>query len=145
MEMFHRILKTAVDGGSSDIHLKIGTPEAPIVNPGYLVIAAVIYAVITSTAVILVASRFVVVSERTNQAEAEYRYALTRVRENGESIALLGGEKEERAEDAEGDACYVLTSDEEIRDVMGRFIGLSARREHRLEYVRRVLAHINLP
>ena len=26
MEMFHRILKTAVDGGASDIHLKIGTP-----------------------------------------------------------------------------------------------------------------------
>lgn len=26
MEMFHRILKTAVEGGASDIHLKIGTP-----------------------------------------------------------------------------------------------------------------------
>jgi putative ATP-binding cassette transporter len=77
--------------------LTLGTPEAPIVIAGYLVIAAVIYAIITSTAVILVASRFVAVSERTNQAEAEFRYALTRVRENGESIALLGGEKEERA------------------------------------------------
>ena len=40
--------------------------------------------------------RFVQVSEDKNQAEAEYRYALTRVRENGESIALLGGEEEER-------------------------------------------------
>ena len=39
---------------------------------------------------------FVQVSEDKNQAEAEYRYALTRVRENGESIALLGGEEEER-------------------------------------------------
>lgn len=77
--------------------LKLGTPEEPIVIRGYLVIAAVVYAAITSAAVILVASRFVAVSERTNQAEAEYRYALTRVRENGESIALLGGEKEERA------------------------------------------------
>jgi vitamin B12/bleomycin/antimicrobial peptide transport system ATP-binding/permease protein len=77
--------------------LTLGTSEAPIVIPGYLVIAAVIYAVITSAAVILVASRFVAVSERTNQTEAEFRYALTRVRENGESIALLGGEKEERA------------------------------------------------
>jgi len=28
---------------------------------------------------------------------ADYRYQLTRVRENGESIALLGGEEEERA------------------------------------------------
>jgi twitching motility protein PilT len=26
MEMFHRILKTAVDGAASDVHLKIGTP-----------------------------------------------------------------------------------------------------------------------
>jgi len=77
--------------------LTLGTSEAPIVIPGYLVIAAVIYAVITSAGVILVASRFVAVSERTNQTEAEFRYALTRVRENGESIALLGGEKEERA------------------------------------------------
>src|SRR5206468_2877614 len=34
--------------------------------------------------------------EDRNQAEAEFRYALTRVRENGESIALLGGEDEER-------------------------------------------------
>ena len=77
--------------------LTLGTPAAPIVIPGYLVIAAVIYALITSAAVILVARRFVAVSERVNQSEAEFRYALTRVRENGESIALLGGEKEERA------------------------------------------------
>ena len=40
---------------------------------------------------------FVSISEGKNQAEAEFRYALTRVRENGESIALLGGEEEERA------------------------------------------------
>ena len=26
MEMFHRILKTAVEGGASDVHVKIGTP-----------------------------------------------------------------------------------------------------------------------
>jgi len=26
MELFHRILRTAVEGGASDIHLKIGTP-----------------------------------------------------------------------------------------------------------------------
>lgn len=77
--------------------LTLGTPEAPFVIPGYLVIAAIVYALITSAAVLLVASRFVAVSEQMNQTEAEFRYALTRVRENGESIALLGGEKEERA------------------------------------------------
>ena len=77
--------------------LTLGTPEEPIIIPGFLVIAAVVYALITSTAVMLVANRFVTVAERTNQSEAEFRYALTRVRENGESIALLGGEREERA------------------------------------------------
>ena len=37
------------------------------------------------------------VSENKNHAEAEYRYVLTRLRENGESIAVLGGEDEERS------------------------------------------------
>jgi putative ATP-binding cassette transporter len=64
--------------------------------PGFLVIAAVLYAVIASGAMILIGRRFVRVSEHKNQAEAEYRYGLTRLRENGESIALLGGEDEER-------------------------------------------------
>src|SRR5262249_18790515 len=36
-------------------------------------------------------------AEKKNQTEAEFRAALTRVREYGESIAILGGEKEERA------------------------------------------------
>src|ERR1017187_8514678 len=88
--------------------LTLGTRAAPIVIPGYLVIAAVLYAVITSAAVILVARRFVAVSERVNQSEAEFRYALTRVRENGESIALLGGEKEERAGLRQGLGAVIL-------------------------------------
>jgi len=32
MEMFHKILKTAVDGAASDIHLKIGTPVVFRIN-----------------------------------------------------------------------------------------------------------------
>ncbi|SDO26757.1 ABC transporter ATP-binding protein/permease [Afipia sp. GAS231] len=64
--------------------------------PGFLVIAAVLYAAIASGAIMTIGRRFVQVSEDKNQAEAEYRYTLTRVRENGESIALLGGEEEER-------------------------------------------------
>jgi vitamin B12/bleomycin/antimicrobial peptide transport system ATP-binding/permease protein len=64
--------------------------------PGFLVIAAVVYAAIASGAIIAIGRRFVQISEDKNQAEAEYRYTLTRVRENGESIALLGGEEEER-------------------------------------------------
>src|SRR5258705_12023439 len=64
--------------------------------PGFLVIAAVLYATIASGSIMVIGRRFVQVSEDKNQAEAEYRYALTRVRENGERIALLGGEQEER-------------------------------------------------
>ncbi|SDI71021.1 MULTISPECIES: ABC transporter ATP-binding protein/permease [Bradyrhizobium] len=67
-----------------------------ITIPGFLVIAAVIYAAIASGSIMTIGRQFVQVSEDKNQAEAEYRYALTRVRENGESIALLGGEEEER-------------------------------------------------
>jgi putative ATP-binding cassette transporter len=68
-----------------------------ITIPGFLVIAAVLYATLASGAMTVVGSKFVAVSEAKNQTEADYRYQLTRVRENGESIALLGGEAEERA------------------------------------------------
>ena len=65
--------------------------------PGFLVVTAVIYAAITSTSMVVIGRHFVRLSEEKNQAEAEFRYTLTRVRENGESIALLGGEEEERS------------------------------------------------
>ena len=65
--------------------------------PGFLVVAAVLYAVIASGAMLLIGRRFVAVSEDKNQSEAELRYVLTRLRENGESIALIQGEEEERA------------------------------------------------
>ena len=64
--------------------------------PGFLVIAAILYAAIASGSIMVIGRRFVQISEYKNQAEAEFRYTLTRVRENGESIALLGGEEEER-------------------------------------------------
>ena len=63
--------------------------------PGYLVIAVILYAFITSMAMVIIARSFVPAAEAKNQGEAEFRYALTRLRENGESIALLGGEEEE--------------------------------------------------
>ena len=64
--------------------------------PGFLVIAAILYAAIASGSIMTIGRSFVQISEDKNQAEAEFRYTLTRVRENGESIALLGGEEEER-------------------------------------------------
>lgn len=65
--------------------------------PGFLVIAAVLYALIASSAMMFIGRRFVAASEQKNQSEGEYRYVLTRLRENGESVALIRGEEEERA------------------------------------------------
>jgi putative ATP-binding cassette transporter len=76
--------------------LTVTVAGSTVTIPGFLVIAAVIYATIASGSIMTIGRRFVQVSEDKNQAEADYRYALTRVRENGESIALLGGEQEER-------------------------------------------------
>jgi vitamin B12/bleomycin/antimicrobial peptide transport system ATP-binding/permease protein len=77
----------ALDVTLGGVHLHI---------PGFLVIAAVIYAMAASGCMILIGRRFVAVSEDKNQSEAEMRYVLTRLRENGESIALSQGEEEER-------------------------------------------------
>jgi putative ATP-binding cassette transporter len=56
----------------------------------------VIYAMGATGTMFVIGRRLVTVSESKNQAEAEYRYLLTRVRENAEGIALLKGEDEER-------------------------------------------------
>jgi vitamin B12/bleomycin/antimicrobial peptide transport system ATP-binding/permease protein len=80
-------------GGALDFTLA----GLPIHVPGFLVVAAVLYAVIASGSMVLIGRRFVTVSENKNQSEAELRYLLTRLRENGESIALIQGEEEERA------------------------------------------------
>ena len=79
-------------GGS----LNLAVIGIPVEIPGFLVIAAMLYAEIASGAMVIIGSRFVKASEAKNQTEAELRYVLTRVRENGESIALIRGEEEER-------------------------------------------------
>jgi putative ATP-binding cassette transporter len=76
--------------------LTVTVAGSVITIPGFLVIAAVLYAAIASGSIMTIGRSFVQVSEDKNQAEAEFRYTLIRVRENGESIALLGGEQEER-------------------------------------------------
>jgi vitamin B12/bleomycin/antimicrobial peptide transport system ATP-binding/permease protein len=80
-------------GGAFTFHIH----DTAITIPGFLVVAAVIYAVAASGTMFVIGRRLITVSENKNQAEAEYRYLLTRVRENGEGIALLKGEDEERS------------------------------------------------
>src|SRR6476469_1390937 len=72
--------------------LTVTLGASSVTIPGFLVIAAMLYAGIASGSILVIGRQFVQVSEDKNQAEAEFRYTLTRVRENGESIALLGGE-----------------------------------------------------
>jgi vitamin B12/bleomycin/antimicrobial peptide transport system ATP-binding/permease protein len=79
-------------GGSLTLHVRGMT----ITIPGFLVLAAVIYALAASGTMLVIGRRLIAVCESKNQAEAEYRYLLTRLRENGEGIALLKGEGEER-------------------------------------------------
>ncbi len=80
-------------GGS--LSLAIGGRS--LVVPGFLVIAAVLYASIANGSMLAIAFRLMPLTEEKNQAEAEYRYALARVREHAESIALLGGATAEQA------------------------------------------------
>lgn len=65
--------------------------------PGFLVIAAVSYAAFASGSMAIIGRKYIQASEAKSQREAELRYALTRLRENGESIALIAGEQEEKA------------------------------------------------
>jgi vitamin B12/bleomycin/antimicrobial peptide transport system ATP-binding/permease protein len=80
-------------GGGFTIHVR----DTALTIPGFLVIAAAIYAAAASGIMFGIGRRLITVSENKNQTEAEYRYLLTRVRENGEGIALLKGEDEERS------------------------------------------------
>jgi putative ATP-binding cassette transporter len=69
-----------------------------ITIPGFLVVAAVAYAIFASSMMVWIGRRYVVASEKKMQSEAELRYSLMRLRENGESIALIAGEEEEKNE-----------------------------------------------
>jgi vitamin B12/bleomycin/antimicrobial peptide transport system ATP-binding/permease protein len=63
--------------------------------PGYMVFAALIYAGIGSGLTYLVGRPIVAANISQNTAEADYRFALVRVRENSEAIALIHGEADE--------------------------------------------------
>ncbi|MFT4097363.1 MAG: ABC transporter ATP-binding protein/permease [Rhodoblastus sp.] len=64
--------------------------------PGYLVIAVVIYAGLTSFGMLLLGRPLVAAVANKAAGEGDFRYALTRARENAETIALIGGDDDER-------------------------------------------------
>jgi vitamin B12/bleomycin/antimicrobial peptide transport system ATP-binding/permease protein len=63
--------------------------------PGYLVWAALIYAILGTTCTHLIGWPLVQLNFNQQRYEADFRFNLVRVRENSEQIALLAGEKAE--------------------------------------------------
>ncbi len=79
-------------GGS--ITIPIGGNQISI--PGYIAVAAVLYAVLVSSLMMFIGNPLVGKVEKKNEAEAQFRYEMTRVRENAETIALVKGDADEK-------------------------------------------------
>jgi putative ATP-binding cassette transporter len=79
-------------GGSLPLHVF----GADLSIPGYIAIAAVVYAVAMSYISFRVGYPLIGRVAEKNENEAALRFALTRIRENAESIALVRGDADER-------------------------------------------------
>ena len=79
---------------SGALDVTIGTVSFKI--PGYMVFAALLYAGIGSVLTYFVGRPIVAANLRQNATEADYRFALVRVRENSEAVALIRGEADEK-------------------------------------------------
>jgi putative ATP-binding cassette transporter len=65
--------------------------------PGYLVWTALLYAILGTVITHLIGRPLVRLNFNQQRYEADFRYHLVRIRENGEQVALLAGEDAERA------------------------------------------------
>lgn len=65
--------------------------------PGFMVLGAIAYAASVSLLMMIVGAPFAQRVRDRSEAEAQFRYELTRLRENAESIALVRGEVGEQA------------------------------------------------
>ena len=64
--------------------------------PGYMVWAALLYALLGSSLTWMVGRPMVTLNVKHTAAEADFRFGLTRARESGEGIAFIRGETDER-------------------------------------------------
>jgi vitamin B12/bleomycin/antimicrobial peptide transport system ATP-binding/permease protein len=64
--------------------------------PGYMVFVALLYAIVGTWLTHLVGRPLIGLRFRQQRVEADFRYALVRLRENMEGVALYGGETEEK-------------------------------------------------
>jgi vitamin B12/bleomycin/antimicrobial peptide transport system ATP-binding/permease protein len=97
------ILNSVVTLGSFVVILWRLSAEAPLTLfgvsyniPGYLVWAALIYAVVGTMLTHLIGWKLIPLNFQQQRFEADFRFNLVRTRENAEQIAALGGEAAER-------------------------------------------------
>src|SRR5207253_2286412 len=97
------LLSAIVTLGSFVIILWTLSSDAPLhlfgmsmTIPGYLVWAALLYAIVGTVLTHLIGWPLVSLNFRQQRFEADFRFNLVRLRENSEQIALLGGEAAER-------------------------------------------------
>jgi vitamin B12/bleomycin/antimicrobial peptide transport system ATP-binding/permease protein len=73
--------------------LQVGGSTVTI--PAYMAVAALTYAVVASVAAFVAGKPLVAKVADKNEAEAQFRAEMTRLRENAESIALIRGDRDE--------------------------------------------------
>lgn len=78
--------------------------------PGYFVVVAALYGCVNSMLMLALGRPLIRSTEMKNAAEAKNRFELVRIRENAESIALIGGEADEKR-----------AIDETLKDVLARW------------------------
>jgi putative ATP-binding cassette transporter len=78
---------------SGPLLLQMGGAEYEI--PGYMVVVAVLYAAFGSLLTWAIGRPMVGINIRRNETEGSHRFALVRLRENAESVALIQGEADE--------------------------------------------------
>jgi putative ATP-binding cassette transporter len=78
---------------SGPLHVAFGANEFDI--PGYMVWAALLYAGIGSGLTWFIGRPMVEINVRRNEAESDHRFALIRLRESSEGVALIRGEADE--------------------------------------------------
>jgi putative ATP-binding cassette transporter len=100
--------------------------------PGYMVFAALLYAAIGSSLTYLVGRPIVAANLRQNATEADYRFALVRLRENSEAVGMIGGERDEKK---------VLTN--HFGDVLASTMGLM-RTQRRLMWLTSFYATVGI-
>ena len=64
--------------------------------PGYMVWAALIYSVIGTWLTMRIGNPLILLNFNQQRFEADFRFSMMRIRENSESVALYGGERQEQ-------------------------------------------------